>query len=174
MIRLTFFYLFSSLAVLSVLLLFFTKNNLKTSVLFANAFLCSSLVCVIFRRPIVGLAVLVSGALCSYIYLYLSGRLEKDIVRAKGITPKYLKIFSGLCCAAFFFALMSTAGELKYSSDLSNIETNIEKSVNNAPGSYVEGTGTYIAALAVFALFSPIVGRMILSYKEKAKDDKHV
>ena len=162
--------MFSSLAVLSVFFLFFTKNALKASLLFANAFLCSSLVCIMFRQPAAGIAVLLSGALCSYIYLRCSALLEKDIVRAKGATPKFLKLFSILCCAAFFFAVMSSVPDLKDTPDLPYAADKTSQQAKKSGSA--AGIGIYLLSLAAISALCAVPGRKMLCYKdEKAAAD---
>ena len=165
MIRLTLFFLFASLAVLSVILMFFTKNHIKTALFCFSVFLFTSLVCVIFRNPLPALAILLSGAVCSFAYWASSSMLTDKIVPAKGATPKFLKIFSSLCYLGLFFSIIIASSELKESQDTVSFSKEAPAGQKN-DSQENKGMSFYIAGLASLSFFSIFPGRKILAYKE--------
>ena len=165
MIRLTLFYLFSFMAVLSCVMIFFTKNHAKTSILFFSVFLFSSLICVIFRNLLPALAILIFGAFSSFLFAAVSLLMEKHVVPARGATPKYLKAFSALCCIGFFFAVISYASGLQYSS-LNPERTALQDTGREKKDSVLF---FYLSGLAVLPVLSVFAGRRVLVYSEDKK-----
>ena len=166
MIRLTLFYLFASFAVLSCIMLFFTKNRIKTALFFFSVSLFSSLICVIFRNSIPALFILLSGALCSFIFAAASSRLENHTVQARGATPKFLKLFSALCCIGFFFAVILPAAELKDSVPQSKAHSQAASQEKDDGGLFF-----YLAGIGLLPFLSLFAGRRILVYKENKAND---
>ena len=164
MIRLTLFYLFSFSAVVSVLLLFFTKNIFKIVLLFFNAFLASSFVCIIFRHPGPAVCILISGIFFSILFIYFFNRLSSETVQAKGVTPKFFKILSGLCCLSLFFFIIFSASELK------DRTPDIQESVPVEKNSVPAGFGAYSAMLAALSLSVVFPGSRLLIYHGEGKD----
>ena len=167
MIRLTLFFLFAALAVLSVILVFFTKNHAKTALFCFSAFLFTSLVCVIFRNSLPALAILFSGAACSATYYFASTVLKEQIVPAGGATPKFLKFFSALCCIGLFFSIIIASSELKENQgDIAFNKAEPASQEKTPSENKNNGLSFYMAGLASLAFLSVFPGRNILVYDE--------
>ena len=156
--------MFSFSAAVSVLLLFFTKNIYKTALLFFNAFLSSSFICFIFRQPGPAACILIAGALFSAIFIYLSNRLDSETVHAKGITPKFFKIFSGLCCLSLFFSILLSADELK-----DKVPVLQETAAEEKKG-IQDSQGIYSAVLSVLSLSIVFPGSRLIVYRKEKED----
>ncbi|MCR4819824.1 MAG: hypothetical protein K5838_01715 [Elusimicrobiales bacterium] len=164
MIRLTLFYCFSFAAVISVLLLFFTKDTIKTVLALFGTFLSASFICLIFRHFIPAVILLFIAFFFPALFCYISVNLKKGTVSAKGITPVFFKFFSAFFCIGIFFVIMLAAAGLRgiqYSDVRDPVRA--EDPVKNKKQDY----GVYFSSLAALALFSIIPGRKILIYEEE-------
>jgi len=91
--------------------------------------------------------------------------MEKHVVPARGATPKYLKAFSALCCIGFFFAVISYASGLQYSS--LNPERTALQDTGREKKDFV--LFFYLSGLAVLPVLSVFAGRRVLVYSEDKK-----